>query len=645
MCGFLTWFGRRPEVAALEAGLESIIHRGPDDSGIEADDFAWMGFRRLSILDLQPSGHQPMIFGEGRYVLTFNGEIYNFAELRRRYLGDVLLRSTGDTAVLGSLLERFPIEKVLSELRGMFAFVWYDRKERSIVGARDHFGIKPLYLKETSDGIGIASEMRAIDVADGFSAELNPAAVRDFFRWGAVQAPHTMLSGIRALMPGEHFSWNADRGLSLVPWFEPVWENSDSDVNCEAAWREKTRAAVLESVRAHLVSDVPVGVFLSGGLDSTLIACALKELGQTRMTAFSIGYEDGAGVEDESGVARKTADFLHADFHPHIIGPDTLADTFNRFVGGLDQPTGDGFNTFLVSELASQHVKVALSGLGADEFFSGYTFHRIHRNFSRSLLANPWLRRVGLPLVEQVASLSAFSKHSSKARKLASFARIFREESLPEIHRSWRGIFTEAELNTMFASSGVSAGTLRALDEATMQQRGGSNLSHQMLALETASYLPNTLLRDNDCVSMAHSLELRTPFVDREIFQLSASIPSACKLDAKRGKKILREAFDDLLPLWIKDEKRKKTFTLPLMKWLKAPAWQERLRSSFEQDDAALVQIGAQTLLRGQLEQFLSGSADDKSAWASSQRIWQSLVFHEWCQCREQRRKNHIAAR
>lgn len=644
MCGFLTWFGCRPVERVLEAGLESIVHRGPDDSGVEADDFAWMGFRRLSILDLQPSGHQPMIFGGGRFVLTFNGEIYNFAELRKRYLGDVALRSTGDTAVLGSLLERFPIEKVLSELRGMFAFVWYDRKARRIVGARDHFGIKPLYLKETSDGIGIASEMRAIDVVDGFSAELNPAAIRDFFRWGAVQAPLTMLSGIRALMPGERFSWTAEEGLSLEKWFEPVWESPDGEQNCGSAWKEQTRSVVLDSVRAHLVSDVPVGIFLSGGLDSTLIACALRELGQTRMTAFSIGYEDGAGVEDESGVARKTADFLDTDFHRHIIGPGTLEETFDRFVVSLDQPTGDGFNTFLVAELACQHVKVALSGLGADEFFSGYTFHRVHRNFARSPLANRWLRRAGLPVVERVASFGPLLKHSSKARKLASFARIFREESLPEIHRNWRGIFTEAELNAMFGGSGRSAETLRALDEATMQRRGGRSMPHQMLVLETASYLPNTLLRDNDCVSMAHSLELRTPFVDREIFQLSASMPSACKLDSKRGKKILREAFDPLLPPWIKEEKRKKTFTLPLMKWLKSPAWEDRLRASFFDSDSVLHEIGAGHLLQGQLRHFLGSTSHDKSTWTATQRVWQAFVFNEWWRRREVRKANQVTS-
>jgi asparagine synthase (glutamine-hydrolysing) len=635
MCGFLNWFGERGDESRLRSGLNAIAHRGPDDSGVEQDGFAWMGFRRLSILDLHPTGHQPMKFGGGRYWLTFNGEIYNFAELRQKFLVGVDLRSTGDTAVLGAMLERMPLEKVLQELRGMFAFVWYDSRDRKVSAARDHFGIKPMYFTEAAGSLGIASEMRSLDEATAYTFPHDPAAIRDYFRWGAVQAPRTILEGINSLLPGHLLTWSADAPVEIHKWFSPQWA---PETGSGTDWIQETRKAVLDSVKAHLVSDVPVGIFLSSGLDSTLIGGAIRELGGNDLTAFSIGYEDDSGVEDESRDARRTADFLGAEFHAEVIGPRKIADEFDNFINSLDQPTGDGLNTFLVSKMTAPHVKVALSGLGADELFSGYTFHRALIAAEAMGLRSPLFRNFIFPLAGKVAQQPWLAQKSVAARRIASLSRMLGERSAAGYHRQARGTMTESSLGRLLGeASQLSVGADFALDETSVAAVGGTETAHQLLALEISSYLPNTLLRDNDCVSMAHSLELRTPFVDRDIFRLSSRMPAELKLDRKCGKKILREAFENLLPPWIKDERRKKTFTLPLMKWLRSPFWKGRIDSVLRSENSVVREMGGGAELDAQLSFFHGGTAHDKSNWLASQRIWQALVFEEWCLRRKER--------
>lgn len=635
MCGFLNWFGGRRDEARLQRGLEAIAHRGPDDTGIDKNEEAWMGFRRLAILDLKPTGHQPMKFGAGRFWLTFNGEIYNFAELREKFLGGEELQSSGDTAVLGALLMRLPLEQVLTELRGMFSFVWYDTFEKTVVAARDHFGIKPLYYHARDGSLGLASEMRSLDEATGYSRPIDPVAVRDYFRWGAVQAPRTLLSDIRSLLPGHLLRWKSGRSPEISCWFEPRWEPESGS---KTDWKAKTRHVVLDSLRAHLVSDVPVGIFLSSGLDSTLIGCGLNELGASGMKAFSIGYEDDAGVEDESRHARRTADFLGAEFHAQVIGPREITEEFEGFIRSLDQPTGDGLNTYLVSRMTSDHVKVALSGLGADELFSGYTFHRALITAESVGLRSALARNFALPFAGKIASVPWISKNSASARRIGSAARMFGEKSTAGYHRQARGILTEESLSRLLGDvSPEHEGVTQALDETSMAAIGGDAAAHHLLALEIHSYLPNTLLRDNDCVSMANSLELRVPFMDREVFRLSSEMPADQKVDRNRGKKILREAFDDLLPLWIKAERRKKTFTLPLMKWLRAPSWRNRIDMTLRSPNSYIREAGGGTELDSHLSEFYNGTGNDKSNWLGSQRVWQALVFEEWCALRKKR--------
>lgn len=631
MCGLLTWFGIDRHLAGLEAGLSSLRHRGPDDSGTCANSFAWMGFRRLSILDLHETGHQPMKFGNGRYWLTFNGEIYNYKELRAKHLAGQALDSTGDTIVLGKMLETMPLEAVLAELRGMFSFVWYDSHEQRVFAARDHFGIKPLYYFEKPHSLGIASEVRALDEATAYSLPLDPIAVRDFFRWGAVQAPRTIIQGIQCLPPGHSMTWSSTDGLKTTRWFTPEWLPATS---ASHDWISETRCVVIDSIRAHMVSDVPVGVFLSSGLDSSLIACAMKEHIGSKLTAFSIGYEDDAGVEDESQHAKRTAAFLGAEFHSEVISDRSVFDQFGSYISALDQPTGDGLNTYLVSKLTAPHVKVVLSGLGADEFFSGYTYHRALVTAQAMHLRGDFALKCIYPHVDRLLHKNPLAGRLKPFQQLAKFVSIAGQPTVSGAHRSARSMMSEDSLIRLLGRAQQGhQGCMIALDDASM---GSTQLVHQLLALETSSYLPNTLLRDNDCVSMAHSLELRVPFVDKEVFALSSRIPTDLMVDRYRGKKNLRLAFHEILPEWVNHEKRKKTFTLPLMKWLRSPHWQQLIQSTLHAG-STIGQYGGMQEIQKIMGAYSTSAAADKSNWLVTQRLWLLLIFEAWCSRRRER--------
>ncbi|OYW27606.1 MAG: hypothetical protein B7Z47_06520, partial [Chthoniobacter sp. 12-60-6] len=311
MCGFLGWFRlpntlwREEERALRRQALQMIMHRGPDDSSeAEAADW-WMGFERLSILDLSDHGY---------------------------------------TAVLGALLERAPVEQVLAGLRGMFAIAWQDAETGSVVLARDHFGIKPLYYRMSSAGeLVYGSELRAVRKLGG-KGQVSRVALAQYFQYGAVQNPETMFDDVQCLPPGHLLTWRAGKA-EVRRWFQPAWPGRDAWVHDEVEQRRMVREGVLASVKAHLVSEVPVGVFLSGGLDSTLLVACMREAGQKSIQAFSIGYEENAGVPDESDAARRTAEYFGCEFVRERLTAAALESSLDGYLDQMDQPTGDALNT------------------------------------------------------------------------------------------------------------------------------------------------------------------------------------------------------------------------------------------------------------------------------------------------------------
>lgn len=632
MCGFAGWFQKAGLTWAEEDRrrqqqcLAVLEHRGPDDEGQERGEGWWMGFRRLSILDLSDQAHQPMTFEHGHQTLTFNGEIYNFRELREAHLRSVKMLSSGDSAVLGALLSRNRLGRVLPLLRGMFAFAWRDDVRGSLCLARDPFGIKPLYYHLGADGtLRYASEVRALRVLLGRSPlNFSPQALAGYLRWGCLQAPDTVEDDIRCLPPGHRMIWK-DGSIEIERWFMPVWQGEREWVRDVKEQHRLVRSAVLESVQAHLVADVPVGVFLSGGLDSTLMAGAMRHLGQSKIKAFCLGYEQDAGVPDETDAAARTARHLGCEFYAERISSDAVESLLDPYIASLDQPTGDALNTWLISRLAAREVKVVLSGLGADEWWAGYALHRL-----ASLTMQSPLRGLGGParLLQKALPLDWRGHPFWKA----AFFILGGHGSTPvSIQRSSRALFTQDEVGVLSGHAWREPGeALRLKREAPLS--APDSWLHELLFAETQTYLADMLLRDNDAMSMSHSLELRVPLVDKHLFELAARLPPAAKMSMHEGKIILREACHDLLPEHIYADRSKKTFTLPLMKWMRTPKWRQRIEDTLFSSTCRQRGWLAPRQVERVCRDYFDSSVDAKHGWQLSQRVWMLYVLEAWAE-------------
>ncbi|MCX6853659.1 MAG: asparagine synthase (glutamine-hydrolyzing) [Verrucomicrobia bacterium] len=549
--------------SALTSMRKVLHHRGPDDSGQWIDPSAGVGLAhtRLSILDLSPAGHQPMATPDGRYQIVFNGEIYNFRELRSDLeQAGALFKSHSDTEVLLHLYACHGAAMVRL-LRGMFAFCIWDNAEHCAFLARDPFGIKPLYYADINGQFLFASELQALRHCGLVPNTVNTEAVMQFLEMGSVPEPMTLLQSVSMLEAGHMLTWHGGEFTT-----ESYWSLDFSAVDREPNAAGLARAALLDSLHAHFVSDVPVGVFLSGGIDSTALVALARELGMQQLATFSIGVD--SATLDESSVARRTAEHFGTSHHELRLTSKVGESAFEAFLKHMDQPSIDGFNSFTVSSFAqSQGMKVVLSGLGGDELFGGYpSFQQVPKlsRFSRSLHRLPGLS----------ASLGAVAERwapQSRFRRLGGYLR--QPPSLLGAWRTYRGVFSRAEAQQIAnrllgVTSGNKVGS--ALDDVS------GNLSAYLeqlpdeadavSVLELQCYMRNQLLRDSDVMSMAHGLELRVPFVDRVLFESLARIPASQRIQA--GKKLLLEAIPEI-PEWVANQP-KRGFTFPFEQWLEA---------------------------------------------------------------------------
>ena len=563
----------------------------------------------------------------------FNGEIYNFRELRGQLEGGDSLGSSGDSVVLGECLRQHGPEATLPKLRGMFAFAWLDRDAHSVCAARDPFGIKPLYYHIGKNGcLTLGSEIKGMARLLPDGPEVNAGVLGDYFRWGSVQGPETILRGVRSVPPGHWLRWNGQR-LEIEPYFEPRWQPKREWLDPREAVAE-TRKRVLESVRSHLIADVPVGVFLSGGLDSTIMAACMREVGVDRIEAFSVGYDGDPGLEDESGAARRSADFLGAEFTVAKTSSETLGEVFDHYIAHLDQPSGDALNTYLVSRLAREKVTVTLSGLGADEWFAGYNGHRMMALAHRLPLWRLGLGGTMRGLAEAVIGKLPTRLQSHRALKAFRYLSGMNGRGIRAMHSQGRTIFQSDEIRSLLVDGIVDQAELDGppgdWSDAALDEAAPDSWVHKLLWLETRTFLQNTLLRDCDAVSMAHSLELRVPLVDPEIFDLAARMPPSAMLGVGGGKRVLREAFKDLLPPWIYEDRQKKTFTLPLMRWLREPAWQDRVMDTLRSRDCRERGWLRPEAIEGFTERFFRSGVDTKAGWRTCQTVWLMFILESW---------------
>jgi asparagine synthase (glutamine-hydrolysing) len=559
------------DATRTEADLSAALaHRGPDGEGSFTDDGLLMVHRRLAIIDPTPGGRQPMRTPDGRYCLVYNGEIYNYRELRADLeRAGVRFTSLSDTEVLLALIVRDGIA-ALSRARGMFAVALWDGVERSLTVARDRYGIKPLYVAAGKGRVAFASEVAALRRAALVDREVSPAGVLAFLAWSYIPAPLTWLRGVESLPPGTWKRWYAD-GRSDAGTFADascVYADSTHPV-AEQALRTEVREAIRDSVAAHLVADVPIGIFLSGGIDSAALVASARAAVSGELHTYTVAGDIPSMSEIEA--AREVATFFETTHHELMIGAGAIERALPSIIRRLDAPSADAINAYFVSQaVAATRIKAVLSGVGGDEMFGGYpSFQRV----PTALRTARWLAPV-LP----VTAMAASAVTDWRARKLQHFAGT---PDAVSAYRAVRGNFMPEEWPELLgpAFDGVDGRTAREMVaevEMKMFREVPSETTHAAVArMETSAYLQGQLLRDIDAVSMAHSLEVRVPFVDHRV--AAAVWPAVghhpSLLD---GKRLLYESLPQMPGALAGRQKR--GFTLPFDNWMRGGLRETALR-------------------------------------------------------------------
>jgi asparagine synthase (glutamine-hydrolysing) len=568
VCGIAGVLARAPieEIGALGAALgRSLAHRGPDDAGTytSPDGHLLLAHRRLSIIDCSPAGRQPMSTAERRHWISFNGEIYNHKALRRSLESDgVAFATESDTEVLLQLLVRRG-PGALDTVRGMFALAWWDETRGTLVLARDRFGIKPLYVATVAGTVCFASEIRALVDSGLVPRQIDAAGIAAYLRWGSIPPPLTWIAGVESFLPGTWREWSRD-GHSRCGQFadaRALWGGQPAGSNPDE-FRARVSDALHDSVRAHLVADVPVGVFLSGGIDSALLASIAREHAPAIRT-YTISVADAR--LDEAADARAVAAALGTTHETLPIDAPDVARDWARIFAHLDQPTGDGVNTYYISRAVHESgVKAVLSGIGGDEMFGGYpSFHRL----PSVMRFGPRAKRLA-PLATMAAGITMGTAMRPRLRHLADHL-----DSPGEIYRALRGAVMPAEF------SGIAGDRILndagAIDRVTGHERQWLRADHSETPeaatsrLEATMYMRSQLLRDADAMSMAHGLEIRVPFVDHQLAR--AVWPDLGNFrPLLQSKQLLRDELAGKVPAEVLT-RRKRGFTLPFDTWMRGP--------------------------------------------------------------------------
>jgi len=572
MCGLIAAFTDSTRACdGVHKAMMQMLRRGPDTEGFWQGDGACLGHRRLAVIDLDARAAQPMHSGDDRYVVVFNGEIYNFRELRRELeAAGVVLHTQSDSEVLLEMFAREG-EAMLPKLRGMFAFVIWDRLAKSVFAARDPYGIKPLYLARTRDGWLLASQVKAL-LATGLVSDVpDPAGQAGFWLLGSVPEPHTWYRDIRALPAGSWCRIDADRQLDgPYTWFDvgDCWRDAPACQMTVIEAGDHVRTAVLKSVRRHLVADVPVGVFLSGGIDSGSLAGLMKDAGATNIQGITIAFSEFAGShQDESPIAARIARQYGIKHHVRHVQRAEFEADLPRIMAAMDQPSIDGINTWYASKaVAELGLKVVISGVGGDELFCGYPSFR-----QLPALASRWQRLGKVPGSETVADLLARiqARRSGNPRW-----RWFTRQAGTLYGAYWlrRGLFSPDQLPELMGATSAREWMATNTPASLVESIAGALPNDTLAAvgqLESKAYLRNQLLRDSDWASMDHSVELRTPLVDAWL--LRDLTPMLRGFGRLNGKALLARAPTSPLPVDIIN-RQKTGFGIPVERWLRDAA-------------------------------------------------------------------------
>ena len=623
---------------AKEMGAR-VRHRGPDDSGAWTDPSAGfgVGHQRLSIIDRSAEGHQPMISASGRWVIAYNGEAYNFEALRQG-LGSRAWRGHSDTEVLLAVIEADGVRHAVERVNGMFALAAWDRETRTLVLARDRVGEKPLYYGWQGSTFLFASELKAFAAHPAWAPTHDRGALALFMRLGYIPAPHSAYTGVRKLLPGHllTLAWpDAERHLTPVP--EGYWDVAavvaasvaDPFTGSEADATEALDLLLRDAVRSRMVADVPLGAFLSGGIDSSAVVAMMQAQSARPVRTFTIGFHDAD--YDEAAFAKVVAAQLGTDHTQLYVAPDDARAVIPRLAGMYDEPFADASQipTHLVSALARHDVTVALSGDGGDELFAGYPRYRNAEEIWPRIAHVPAIARAGLAAVMHGVSESSWNRVLGAMQPV--LPRAFRRHDAGRFVHRVADVLGAASADAFYlglvSQETDPASLVGATEPPTWLTEPARwpalpSVAQRMMFLDLVTYLPDDILCKVDRASMAVGLEVRVPMLDYRVIEFAWRLPLAFKLGDGEGKRVLRRVLDRYVPRTLVD-RRKMGFSVPIDQWLRGPlrAWAEALLSEHALRAGGVLDV-ART--RAVWLSHLSGR-ENRQYW-----LWHALMLQAW---------------
>lgn len=603
MCGICGFTGEvLDKTKTIENMTNLIIHRGPDSAGYFADNDISMGFRRLSIIDLG-GGEQPIYNEKNNLVLTFNGEIYNYKDLKKELLecGHVFYTETDSEVILHGFEEWG--EKILDKLRGMFAFAIWNREDKTLFLARDPFGIKPLHWSKFGDNFIYGSEIKSILAFPGFKKKFNYRTLDNYLSFQYAVPPETFFEGVYCLMPG-HFMWYKDGEVTTHRYFEAKF-NIDENLDLKTA-TDRIEKVFEESVEAHRISDVEVGCFLSSGVDSSYVSSYFAD-----QKAFTVGFDFGEKYNEVTW-AQRLASKIGIDHHYKIISSEEFWNSIKTVQYHMDQPLADPscIALYFVSKLASEHVKVVLSGEGADELFGGYTIYnepRVFRMYQkilpqkfRTFLANT-MRRI--PFRFKGRSFIIRGEHTTENKYIGNAFMFTKEDKQRILKNSSLAHRPQDVCKSLYVRA-------QKYDDVTKMQYMDINM-----------WMVGDILLKADRMSMANSLELRVPFLDKEVFKVASTIPTKLKTPKENTKYALRQAAMRHLPIDTA-QKEKLGFPVPTRVWLRDKKYYDIVKAAFL-SDTSINFFNPEELIK-LLDDHYNGK------WDNSRKIWTIYIFIVW---------------
>ncbi|QKY69752.1 asparagine synthase (glutamine-hydrolyzing) [Lentibacillus sp. CBA3610] len=610
MCGFIGMLRNNPmtpndqQQNNFKKQYNKMFHRGPDDEGYYHDDYVSFGFRRLSIIDLE-SGAQPLSYNDDKIRVIFNGEIYNYVELRKGLLDEGYAFATeSDTEVIAALFAKYR-EKAFQYLRGMFSILIWDKEQETLYGARDPFGIKPLFYHETVEGIVLASEKKSITLMME-NEDVSNEALQHYLSFQFVPEPMTMTTGIQKVEPGHYFVKKPAEKITFYRYWHATFSPRLMD---KQDWIKRIQDVMYDSVKMHMRSDVPVGSFLSGGIDSTLIVALAKELNPNIKT-FSVGFEREGYSEVE--VAKETADKLEVENISYVVSPQEYVEKLPKIMWHMDDPLADPacVPLYFVAREARKHVAVVLSGEGSDELFGGYNIYREPESLkifeSIPASAKNLLGRVADVMPEGVRGKSFLERGTTPLReRYIGNAKMFEDAEKKAILKNWQRDLTYQQI------------TGKLFDNVSEYP-----LVNQMQYVDIHTWMRGDILLKADRTTMANSVELRVPFLDKEVFRVASEIPVDMKIANGTTKSILREASRGIIPDHVLDRK-KLGFPVPIRHWLKNELndWAKQLIHESQTDH-----LLHKSYILDLLDAHCQGRGD------YSRKVWTVLMFMLWHQ-------------